>query len=554
MSFSFIDIEERKKRLVSLFFALLVLFYFFSIWVLAVTIKIVGITFGINLHPSRIYLERTISLRQYFLLTPLSLLVIFFVALIVGFFHWYFSTSKIKDNLLALLKARHPDKNDRYHRRLQNIIDEVSVATGGRKFECVVIPTIAMNAFSIDDLQGRAVIGVTEGALSRLNRAQLEAVVAHEAAHIVSGDSLIKSIAVSIFGIYESILDKLKETIEKSGESSYERRGVHPSIIVLFIVAAILRGLGKFISMFVSRQCEYRADAVAVRLTREPFSLAQGLYRISKKWRGGGSGYESLESLFIMNPNFSKLDEEEGLFANLFSTHPPVRKRIGILLNIAHSDFSALEKEATAFKRPRHKEVKITTLKEPKWFIVNQNKWQGPFFIKELIGSGILRHESFIRRDGGNKITLAYQDKELLRYLRDRNSVPGRYQCPRCYKSLDKALYEGTSVYSCSSCKGILLEGEKTPRILTREEQGFTEEVIRGAKEIQNMAKRILTARKIKMENELPCPKCKRIMDRGFYSLAFPIEVDRCYHCNHIWFDENELEILQYLVEKEHNR
>ncbi len=552
MPFSFIEIEEGKKRVVFFIFAFLVLFYFVGFWILSVTARILFEIFGVNLHATAVFQGNQISFKHFFLLTPTALSIIFFMALASGFLHWHFSTSKMRENILTLLKAQPPDKDDKYHRRLQNIVDEVSVATGGRNFECVVLPTMAMNAFSLDDLKGQPVIGVTEGILSRLNRAELEAVIAHEAAHIVSRDSFIKSISVSIFGVYGFILDKLKTAIEQSAASDDNQRGIHPSIIIIFIVTAMLHGFGKFISMFISRQCEYRADAVVVRLTREPLSLARALYYISKRWRGGGIGYERLESLFMINPSYNELDEREDFLADLFSTHPPVGKRIDILLNMAHSDPGLLKEEKERIRKKVPREIQIVKVEEPKWFIVHENKWQGPFSAGELIGAEIIRHESFVRKENENKINLAYQDKELLKYLTTKpNEFRGAYQCPRCYKILGKALYEGASVYICESCRGVLLEGDKIPRILSREEQGFTEEIIREAEKVENTSKKLLIMPRVKMDNELPCPECKRLMNRSFYSLAFPVEIDRCSSCNYVWFDKNELEVLQYLIEKE---
>ena len=115
MLFSFIDIEEHRRQIIFSLFAFLVLFYFFSFWVLTVTIKIVGVTFGINLHSTGLVTGNTTTLQQYLLLNSISLLVIFFIALTVGFLHWYFSTSIIREKLLTLLKARYPDKEDKYH-------------------------------------------------------------------------------------------------------------------------------------------------------------------------------------------------------------------------------------------------------------------------------------------------------------------------------------------------------------------------------------------------------------------------------------------------------
>ena len=278
MPFSFIEIEERKKRVIFFLFLFLIFFYFLSFWFLTITARFA--LFSVSMT----------SLRQAFYLTPKYIFTILGIALLAAIFHWLTAVADSTEWLLRILKALPPDKEDAYHKRLQNIIDEISVATGGKKINCVVLPVFALNAFSIADLRNQAIIGVTEGIISRLNRAQLEAVVAHETAHIVSGDTLVKTITVSLFGVYGTILTGLRAGMEQSSKGYYGRggRGLNPSVLIIYLVTSIIYGLSKFIAMFISRECEYRADAVAVRLVRDPLSLAQGLYKISRAWRGGG--------------------------------------------------------------------------------------------------------------------------------------------------------------------------------------------------------------------------------------------------------------------------
>jgi Zn-dependent protease with chaperone function len=89
---------------------------------------------------------------------------------------------------------------------LINIMEEIHVVTGNRrKMQCFVIPSLSMNALAAADLRGEAAIGITEGLLSRLTRPQLEAVIAHEAHHVLSGDCL-ETDATSIFGTYAAAL------------------------------------------------------------------------------------------------------------------------------------------------------------------------------------------------------------------------------------------------------------------------------------------------------------------------------------------------------------
>ena len=205
----------------------------------------------------------------------------------------------------------------------------------------VVIPTMAINAFAVSDFSGRAVIGVTEGMLARLTRAQLEAVVGHEAAHIVTGDCLATTVTSSLFELYSGMLRGFEALFRGGGlgrrrYSSAEFRGGAQGavfVILIYVLLMITKLLSQMVRLFISRQREYRADAIAVRLTRDPLSLAEALYAISYRWRGAGLPAQELEAIFTVNPVYSALDEQKGLWADMFSTHPPVADRIKVLLN-----------------------------------------------------------------------------------------------------------------------------------------------------------------------------------------------------------------------------
>ena len=154
MAFTFVEIDEHKTRNLVLLFAVLVLLYVVSIIALVWGSQLI---LGIPHQP---------SFGEAF-----SLLCI---AVLIAAVHWAVSTHRLVDRVLTAILAKPLDSNDTYHQRLKNIIEEVSVATGGRyQIEPYVMPTVAMNACAVVDFSGRAAIAVTEGCLARLNRAQL---------------------------------------------------------------------------------------------------------------------------------------------------------------------------------------------------------------------------------------------------------------------------------------------------------------------------------------------------------------------------------------------
>jgi len=308
MPYSFTQIEEDKSKTIGLVFFSLIIFYFLSLWFIAVIVKSY---FG----------YQSLSGRGSFHFSALNFPQTFITlgfAVVIGYSHWQYTTLNLITKMLGVLNAERLNPNDTYHQMLQNIVEEVSVATGGKKMEVVVIPTIAMNTFAIADFSGRAVIGVTEGILARLTRAQIEAIVGHEAAHIATGDCLATTVTTSLFELYSGLLKGFELLLSGGGRghSSFRVRGGGAVVLILLvsILLHLTRLLSKMVRLFISRQRVYRADAIAVRLTRDPLSLAEALYAIKYHWRGNGLPAQELEAIFTVNPTFSSLDERNGIF------------------------------------------------------------------------------------------------------------------------------------------------------------------------------------------------------------------------------------------------
>ena len=145
------------------------------------------------------------------------------------------------------------------------------------------------------------------------------------------------------------------------------------------MMLSLTKVLSQLVRLFISRQREYRADAIAVRLTRDPLSLAEALYAITHRWHGSGLPAQELESIFTVNPVYSALDEQEGLLAEMFSTHPPIQGRLAILLDMAHTDAETLVGEV------EHKMQKPRTVApdhrkaSTKWVVHKDGAWQGPY-------------------------------------------------------------------------------------------------------------------------------------------------------------------------------
>jgi heat shock protein HtpX len=548
---TFWDIEKERTTRIYTLFGFLLFFYFISVYIIWIIIKFF------------------IYLRQFFEdpHTPYSIfgtdtLLILLIAFIAAIVHWYYSNKNVVNKILGLLGARYADKYDRYHYMFQNVVDEIEASAGGIHVERYVLPTGAMNAFALADLSGRKVIGITEGLLSRLTRDEVQAVVAHEMAHIVSNDCLQTTMACSLFSIYSEGLAQFNRVFKPS-ESTYpfsfagtqQRNALAyvalsvPVIIILFFMDIV----GDMLNMFISREREYRADANAVKLTRNPLSLAHALYKIGTHWRGAGYGGERLSPIFILSPEYRGLDEIDNVAATLFSTHPPLRQRLRVLLNIAHSDMAHITEHIQKSDRVK---TEADTKKPTHWFLIERNnEWLGPFTLIQLMTLDWLIPESKVRMAGTDNTITANEIPALNHFFKTRDEPIWKMKrlCPLCRQWLLAQEYEGSYVWRCAFCNGILSPQEKLPRIFVRKEKGFTESVQRCASLLKT------DAQKKKSQFQLlfatahprPCPKCGKPMVRKFYSYAYHVEVDECQTCKLIWFDADELEILQCLIEME---
>ncbi|MBI5026053.1 MAG: M48 family metalloprotease [Nitrospirae bacterium] len=523
MPLTFIEIEKQKNWRIGIFFLVLLFMYF------AITIALVASL-------SEIFSIQ--FLTHGFLFNPRHILIVITFSLIIASIHFYFSAFGAVSFVIDNLGAMEPDPEDVIHKRLINIMEEIHVVTGNkRNIDCVVIPTLSMNALSAVDLRGNAIVAITEGLLSRLTRPQLETVMAHEAYHVLSGDCLETTVASSLFGVPASAMEKIQS-------ASRGRTFLSPP----FLFAWILLKLSNLLNMFISREREYRADAGAVRMTRNPLALAEVLHLLSRNWRGVGYIGSGLEMLCIVNPTANAMDESEGWIADLMSTYPPIRKRIEILLKMAHVDISELDAKAMIAATPKTSEPVFYAL-DPK------HQWQGPYTFAELSGLPWLSPLTWISVNGQTAIERAWNDPLIdtifMKRLAEEEKTITDFKCPSCQQPLIKASYEKTQVYQCKFCGGILVENSKIPRIIARAERPCTDRVKALSRVTikENQIGRILRGIDRKMVPLISCPKCKNKMLRTFYSLAYLVEIDRCGFCGLTWFDQDELEMIQCMIE-----
>ena len=276
----------------------------------------------------------------------LGLLGVFGVAAIVWSIVSYYAGAGM---VLAVSGARRVTHEQ--EPRLYNVVEEMTIAAGLSQAPAVyVIEDGAPNAFATGRDPAHSSITVTRGLLDSMDRDQLQGVIAHEMSHVRNYDirfATLVGILVGMIALVSDFFLRSRWFGWGGGRRSNDSGGSAGAIMMLVaIVLAILAPLAAYMVQFaISRRREYLADASGVELTRNPLGLARALNAIALDRRPLRAANRATAHLYIANP-LRKTKE----VATLFDTHPPIQKRIAVLLAMAHAGPEAL---TPAAKRPQ---------------------------------------------------------------------------------------------------------------------------------------------------------------------------------------------------------
>ena len=250
-----------------------------------------------------------------------------FLVTLVGSFLSYFHSDKL---LLKMADARPVSKEMEPH--LYHTIEGVAVAAGIPTPKAYIIETDVPNAFATGRNPDNSAVAVTRGLMKTLNREEMEGVVAHEMAHIKNYDILFTTLAIVLTGTLVYLARILSRVFLTGGRMrSGGGRGGAAQIVILLavgIITAIIAPLAaKTAQMAISRNREYLADATAANMLGYPLGLASALEKLDRhnnpaKALQDGFANEANAGLFIVNP--LKMASAD----SLFSTHPPIKKRV----------------------------------------------------------------------------------------------------------------------------------------------------------------------------------------------------------------------------------
>ena len=214
---------------------------------------------------------------------------------------------------------------------LFNVVEEMAIAAGLPMPKVYIIDDTAPNAFATGRDPEHASVAVTSGLLEKLDRDELQGVIAHEMSHVGNFDIRYAMLVGVLVGTTVLISDFFLRGLWFGGGRGGRREGGGQAQIIMLIVAILLAILAplfaRLLQLSISRQREYLADATAVQLTRNPKGLADALQKISGDREVLEAANRATAHLYIVNP----IKKFEKRARGLFSTHPPIEDRIKIL-------------------------------------------------------------------------------------------------------------------------------------------------------------------------------------------------------------------------------
>lgn len=236
----------------------------------------------------------------------------------------------VAQSLGGRLVAR--NTTDAAERRLINLADEMAIAAG------IPAPPVylledetAINAFAAGDHPRAAVVAVTRGALERLNRDELQGVIAHEFSHILNGDMRLN---MRLLGVLHGLfmLAGAGRVLLRSGGGKSAGKGNNGLVVLglaLVVAGALTALVGRLVRAAVSRQREFLADASAVQFTRNPHGLLGALHKVAQQGNGLAHGQGEAVSHMLFDGRYGALGTRAVRSAgSLLATHPPLAERI----------------------------------------------------------------------------------------------------------------------------------------------------------------------------------------------------------------------------------
>lgn len=263
---------------------------------------------------------------------PTFLIGAIIFSVVYSFISYYASASIA----LSLARAQEIQKTD--NPTLWNLVENLCIADGLPMPRLYITPELQINAFATGRDKDHAAVAVTAGALQRLNKDELQGVIAHELSHVKNRDILVSTVAAILAGIIALIADVFLRSIFFSGGRGFGGGGgrnneAQEMFFIAAIVLSILAPIGTMlIQLAISRRREALADASGVLLTRYPQGLISALQKIAVDDVPMRTAKDSTAHMWLDTPFKGK---GTSWWHKLFMTHPPIEERIAALEKMA---------------------------------------------------------------------------------------------------------------------------------------------------------------------------------------------------------------------------
>lgn len=256
----------------------------------------------------------------YFGQVGFSIVPIAVVIALISVWGSYWASDKI---VLTMTGAKVITEED--HPQLYNLVQEIVIASGLPMPKIAIVNDAAPNAFATGRDPERGVIAFTTGLLEKMDREQIQGVVAHELAHVANRDTLVSAVAATTAGALALMSDLLIRMMWFGGNRQ-RNSGSNPLALVAALVALILAPIAAtLLRSAISRRREALADATAIAYTRNPAGLRRALETLAEDSTVVNQKSTAVAHVWIESP----LDARST--AKLFATHPPIEERIALL-------------------------------------------------------------------------------------------------------------------------------------------------------------------------------------------------------------------------------
>lgn len=221
------------------------------------------------------------------------------------------------------------------NKRVYNLVENLCISQGMKTPKIFVIEDDSLNAFASGINESSYSVSLSRGMINKLDDDELEGVIAHELSHIKNRDVRVLIITIIFVGIFAFLAEMAFRSLRfaGSGKRDKDSKGTGAIILIAIVVTAIAYFVSILLRFGISRKREYLADAGAADMTKKPYALASALRKVSADPMIEAVESRDVAQLFLDNPKPSA--HKSASWDNMFSTHPPIEKRIQLLEQFA---------------------------------------------------------------------------------------------------------------------------------------------------------------------------------------------------------------------------